>query len=122
MHSQRADKQGRVHLHPSPAMLGNRVRVLIPGSSRKAPLPNADSGAGRVALAHPRILRWRVAGRTAGVVPLACLQSLWDSGQAGLGQTGRGPESPIWVGLDQRKKRPGRRAVHCTRHGHDTAG
>lgn len=76
MHSQRTDKQERVHLHPSPSMLGNRVRILIPGCGRKAPLPNADSGASRVALAHPRILRWRVAGRGAGVVPLACLQSL----------------------------------------------
>lgn len=53
MHSQRVDKQGRVHLHPSLAIVGNRVRVLIPGCGRKAPLPNADSGASRVALPIP---------------------------------------------------------------------
>lgn len=84
VHSQRADKQGSsVHLYPSLAMVGKRMGALIPGCGRKAPLPNADSGAGRVALAHPRILRWRVAGRGAGVVPLACLQSLRDSGRPG---------------------------------------
>lgn len=84
MHSRWADKQGRIHLHPSLAMVGNRVESpIIPGCGRKAPLPNADSRTGRVALAHPRIHRWRVAGRGAGVVPLACLQSLRDSGRPG---------------------------------------
>lgn len=70
-------------LHPSQTMVGNRIRVLSPDCGRRAPLPSADSGVGRGTLAHPRILRRRVAGRWAGVDPLACLQSLRDSGRPG---------------------------------------
>lgn len=81
VHSQPADKERSVHLHPIRAMVGNRVTALSPSCRRQAPLPNAESGAGWVALAHPRILGRRVAGRGAGVDPLACLQSLRDSGR-----------------------------------------
>lgn len=85
MHSQWGDKQRSVHLYPSQAMIGNAVRVLSPGcgwqAGRRPPLSKVDSGAGRVARSHPRILRRRVVGRGAGVCPLACLQSLWDSGR-----------------------------------------
>lgn len=85
MHSQWGDKQRSVHLHPSQAMVGNLVRVLSPGcgwqAGRRPLLPKVDSGAGRAAVPHPRILRKRVAGHGAGVYSLACLQSLRDAGR-----------------------------------------
>ena len=49
-----------------------------------------------MASTHPRILGGLAAGRGDGVRLLACLQFA-GLGQAWLGQTGRGPERPIWV-------------------------
>lgn len=49
-----------------------------------------------MASTHPRILRGLAAGRGDGVRPLARLQFA-GLGQAWLGQTGRGPERPVWV-------------------------
>lgn len=79
-HSQRACRQAS-YIPARP--VGNRVRVLSPGCSIRAPLPNAESGVGWRMLAHLRILRGWVAGRGAGVDPLTSLQNLRDLGRPG---------------------------------------
>lgn len=71
-------------------------------------------------LAHLRILRGWVAGRGAGVDPWTSLQNLRELGQAELGQTGRGPQSPIGM-IWTREKRPHPNAVRCSRHVHGAA-